>query len=132
MSNYDPKQPITGLGCALVVPTALVGTMLLIDDHLPSLQTFTELFGLTTLCSLVGVVLSSLHGKFRRDAKASFLAAAIAGGVLFFVLTIGVASPATADWVKWAFTTSLQLLGPLGVLFLLVAIVSKVRRSYRS
>ena len=126
MTSYDPRQAISGLGCALVAPTVVFGTALLADDHVPKLQAFAEFLGWITLCILIAIAISSLLRR-RPGLKVAGVAAAIA----FFVLAVGEAHPAAPDLVKDVFTTSLRVVGILGVIAG-IWLAARARHTYRT
>jgi hypothetical protein len=133
-SSYETRRLPSGLGCALVLPTALFGTMMLADEQGPhGWGRFAELFGWWTLCVCVSLLCASLIVKFyssRRRFSSLFAGCAVA--VIFLLLTIAEAHPDTPGIVKEIATAPLQPLGIAGAAVLVIFLAKMGRASYRS
>lgn len=134
-SSYEPHQLPTGLGCFLVFPTAMFGTVMLTDEQgAHGRHLLAEFFGWWTLCIGVSLVCSWVLAKFYAKGRRRFLYLLAGGAVAagFLLLTIAEAHPDTPAIVKDFATASLQPLGAVGIVGL-VLLLSRVRgSSYRS
>jgi uncharacterized protein (TIGR03382 family) len=113
-SDYRPSFLPTGIGCSFVLPTALVGIGLLADFEGPGdWRSLAELAGWIALCAGASIWCAFLLAQFRRDTRSSYLFpfASLGSAVVFMMLVIREAHPATPLWLKEAYTTGLQVVG---------------------
>lgn len=112
---YETHDLEHGYGCFSVVPTALTGTVLILDyPGPPSPFGGLEFFGWWALCLAVAWASSPLLIRRRRHDGHSRLSTIILGlglPVLFAFLTYADAHPDTPEYVKLVVEYALQLLG---------------------
>lgn len=113
--DYDSLSPPTGLGCFFILPAALFGTALLIEDHLYSGRWYllVELIGWWTICIALAFWCAMLvgHAHAQRSGGYLYMLAALALAIIFALAAAGEAQPNTPDWVKDAFIGILQVTG---------------------
>lgn len=116
-SGYEPQSLRGVLGCAFIVPAALFGTAILIEDHLYSGRWYllTELLGWWTICIGVSVGCAALIARSHTTGRSGyrFLLASVACAVAFTLFIVGEAHPGAPAWLKDAFIASLQIIGIL-------------------
>src|SRR4030095_6612605 len=117
-----PTMP-SGMGCALVFPAALFGTLMLADYSGPLewWRTLAEFAGWWTVCIGASVGCEALFVRFRekRQGRYWFLLASVLAGSGLLALSVAEAHPNTPLQAKLIFTTSLQFVGVAGALALI-------------
>ena len=102
------------MGCAFILPAAVFGTVILIEDHLHSggWLLVAELVGWWVICLAASAGCTVLMARWRADRRGRagvFLASAAAG--VFTMMAVGVAQPGAPDWLKDASVALMQVIG---------------------
>ena len=110
---YESRAIDRSIGCAAVIPGALIGLAGLADGGGPGgWRVFAEFFGWIATCVAVSLFIAALLSRARQSGARRYRAAALttASIVLFTFIPhyIGWTAPMPA---KIAFTTTLQVLG---------------------
>jgi len=113
--EYDSLSPLTGLGCIFILPAALFGSALLIEDHLYSGRWYllVELIGWWTICIALAFWCAMLVARAQAQRSGGYrhMLAALALAIIFTLAAAGEAQPNTPDWVKDTFVGFLQVIG---------------------
>jgi len=113
--GYEPQSRRTGVGCVLIMPAALFGTILLIEDHLYSGRWYllAELVGWWTICMAVSwwcaILIDRAHTRGHGGYR--YLLASLALVIAFSSITVGEAQPSAPNWLKDSFIALLQVIG---------------------
>jgi hypothetical protein len=116
-----PAMP-SGMGCALVFPAALFGTLMLTDYAGPPVwwRALAEFIGWWTICIAASVGCEALFARYRARLRGRYwyLLASILVASALLALMIAEVQPNTPLQVKLFFTTGLQFVGFGGALAL--------------
>lgn len=100
-----------GIGCGIISPIALFGTLMIADY--PGPESFTEYFGWWALCLLVAVSIASFLRRFREGGSFRYMSL-----LLFIAVPLGFAAlvyadihPDTPQSIKGAVEASLRIFG---------------------
>lgn len=102
------------IGCAAVIPSALIGFAGLADYAGPQgWRGFAEFFGWAAICLAVSLLVPVFLKQIREGGARRFRAAIMLFVTLapFISLPVVMGSPVTSMTAKIAFTTSLQIVG---------------------
>jgi hypothetical protein len=114
--EYGPVE--RGIGCASVIPAAMIGLVGLVDDDAGASTVwlaFAEIIGWVVVCVAAHLGVAALLGQWRLGGRRRYaaLAAAVAavGAFTGAVYWVRLYAPGGA---KLVYTTSLQIVGSLG------------------
>jgi len=112
-SGYESQRG-TGIGCALLAPVAVIGSILLMEEHAHAGDGYllAEIVGWWALCISAGLGSTHLLGRWHKVGGRFYAAlGAIALPLAVVALYFTVAQPGTPMWVKDAFIASLKVIG---------------------
>jgi hypothetical protein len=113
--EYGPVE--RGIGCASVIPAAMIGLVGLVDDAGASTVwlAFAEIIGWVVVCVAAHLGVAALLGQWRLGGRRRYAAVAAAvaavGAFTGAVYWVGLYAPGGA---KLVYTTALQIVGLLG------------------
>ena len=111
-SSYKPHRG-TGIGCALLAPVAVIGGVMLMEEHAHAGDGYllAEIVGWLTICNSAGLGSAHLLGRWHDVGGRYYATFGAAVPVAVVALYFTAAQPETPTWVKDAFIASLKVVG---------------------